>query len=97
MKTTLMFDPAWMDAIQTLGDAEKGRLLWAYIKYSLGEEPEELRGNEKYVWPTILAGINNSRKRSEIYRGNADKRWHNCNAIAMQTYAIAMQTDATPY
>jgi len=62
----------------------------AYIKYSLGKEPEELRGNERYLWPVIQAGIERSKKRTEIYRENGKKRFaqqlvSNCSAIGQQT------------
>ena len=82
MKTKLKFDTAWLDSIQTLGDAEQGRLLRAYILYALGEALPELKGNERYVWGTIKAGVDEMNRRSEIYRENGKKR--NSSAIAQQ-------------
>lgn len=43
--------------MEMLGDAEKGRLFAAMLEYAeTGKEPD-LRGNEKFVWPTAKLGI----------------------------------------
>ena len=45
--------------ISDLGDAERGRLFTAMLKYAeTGEEPE-LRGNERFLWKTAKKNIDN--------------------------------------
>jgi len=91
MKVKLTFDMDWMDTIQTLSDAEQGRLFTAFIQYCTDNELPDLRGNERYVWPTIKAGIDKGRLRSEIYRENVSKRWIS-NTTVKQTDTIVLQT-----
>lgn len=45
------------DKIELLGDAERGRLFTAMLEYaSSGAEPD-LRGNERFIWPTAKSEI----------------------------------------
>lgn len=48
---------SYLDAIQALGDAERGRLMTAMLEYSLTGAAGELGGNEKFIWPLIKAQI----------------------------------------
>jgi hypothetical protein len=45
------------DAVSELGDAEIGRLFMAMMKYAATNELSELRGNERFVWPTAKMNI----------------------------------------
>lgn len=49
-------DKAILESLTFLGDAECGRLLRSALKYSATGEGEELKGNERYVWP-VLKGL----------------------------------------
>ena len=45
------------EVIETLGEAERGRLFTAMLKYAgQGAEPD-LRGNERFVWPIAKQNI----------------------------------------
>ena len=48
---------SYLDAMETLGDAERGRLMTAMLEYSLRGAIGELRGNEKHIWPMIRSQI----------------------------------------
>ncbi len=44
---------SYLDAIQALDDAERGRLLTAMLEYTLTGDAGNLRGNERFVFPLI--------------------------------------------
>ena len=48
---------SYLDAMEALGDAERGRLVTAMINHSLRREIGELSGNERYIWPMIRSQI----------------------------------------
>lgn len=48
---------SYLDAMEALGDAERGRLVTAMINYSQRREIGELSGNERYIWPMIRSQI----------------------------------------
>ena len=48
---------SYLDAIEALGDAERGRLMTAMLEYSLRGAAGDLSGNEKYIWPLVKAQI----------------------------------------
>lgn len=52
---------SWLDAIQNLGDAERGRLLTALLEYAKTQEPKGLRGNERFVFESIAKEIDKER------------------------------------
>lgn len=52
----------WLDSY---GDAERGRLFTAMLKYSMTGEDPELRGNERFLWPAIAAKIDENKKSYE--------------------------------
>lgn len=53
------------DKIELLGDAERGRLFTAMLKYaSSGAEPD-LRGNERFIWQTAKSEID---RQAESYK-----------------------------
>ncbi len=70
-----------LDALEPLGDAERGRLLTSLLQYSRTGAAEELRGNERFLFPMFRARIDRDfqayeekcTKNSE----NIQKRWEN--------------------
>lgn len=70
---------SYLEAMEQLNDAERGRLFTACLTYSKTGEAPELRGNERFVFPAFRSQIDRDnanyeekcRKQSE----NARKRW----------------------
>ena len=54
---------SYLDAIQALGDAERGRLLTAMLEYSITGEAPQLSGNERFLFPMVKAQIDRDRSR----------------------------------
>ena len=48
---------SYLDAIQALSDAERGRLLTAMLNYALKGDAGHLSGNERFVFPIIKSQI----------------------------------------
>ena len=48
---------SYLDAIQALSDAERGRLLTAMLEYTLTGDAGNLCGNERFVFPLIKSQI----------------------------------------
>lgn len=70
---------SYIEAMEPLNDAEKGRLFMACLTYSkLGEVPQ-LSGNERFVFPAIKAQIDRDNAKYEArcrqQSENARKRW----------------------
>lgn len=62
------------DKIELLGDAERGRLFTAMLEYaSSGAEPD-LRGNERFIWPTAKSEID---RQAESYKELCEKNRKN--------------------
>lgn len=55
----------FVEAIEPLGEAEIGRLFMAMLKYAASSELPELRGNEKFIWPTAKLNIDREREFSD--------------------------------
>lgn len=54
---------SYLKSVEPLNDAERGRLFTACLTYSMtGAEPD-LRGNERFVWPTIREQIDRDTKK----------------------------------
>ena len=51
--------------IEPLGEAEIGRLFMAMLKYAETSEQPDLRGNEKFIWPTAKLNIDREREFAE--------------------------------
>ena len=65
---------SYLDAIQALGDAERGRLLTAMIEYSISGAAPQLGGNERYIFPMVKAQIDRDREKyEEKCRANSEK------------------------
>lgn len=64
---------SYLDAIQALGDAERGRLFTAMLEYSMTGEAPQLNGNERFIFPMMKAQIDRDRSRYEsICQKNSD-------------------------
>ena len=51
-----------LEWLEPYGDAERGRLLTAMLKYSITGEAPGLSGNERFLWPAIKAKIDRDRE-----------------------------------
>lgn len=51
----------YLDAIEPLGDAERGRLFTALLQYARSGEVPQLCGNERFLFPMMRAQINRDR------------------------------------
>lgn len=58
---------SYLGSIETLNDAERGRLFTACLTYSLRGEEIELRGNEKHVWPIMKWQIDRDKEKYDAY------------------------------
>ena len=70
---------SYLKSVEPLNDAERGRLFTACLTYSMtGAEPE-LRGNERFVWPSIREQIGRDKtayaERCAANRENALQRY----------------------
>ena len=70
---------SYLKSVEPLNDAERGRLFTACLTYSMtGAEPD-LRGNERFVWPTIREQIDRDPKKYSDFckkqQENIRKRW----------------------
>lgn len=70
---------SYLKSVEPLNDAERGRLFTACLTYSMtGVEPD-LRGNERFVWPTIREQIDRDTKKYSDFckkqQENIRKRW----------------------
>ena len=45
------------DAMEELGDAERGRLFTAMLKYAETGAAPDFRGNERFIWPVAKLQI----------------------------------------
>lgn len=70
---------SYLKSIEPLNDAERGRLFTACLEYSMSGTAPDLRGNERFVWPTIREQIDrDAQKYSDFCKAQRDKikkRW----------------------
>ena len=52
----LFFDQ-YIPLVESLTDAERGRLLWGMMRYARDGSEPDFRGNERYVWPFVREDI----------------------------------------
>lgn len=68
---------SYLESMEELNDAERGRLFTACLVYSKTGEVVELRGNERFLFPTFRSQIDrdkqNYEKRKEASRQNGAK------------------------
>lgn len=92
---------SYLKSIEPLNDTERGRLFTALLEYSSTGQVPDVRGNERFIFPTMKEQIDRDKqkydakclKRSE----NAKKRWdaNECNSMQMDANACkSMQADA---
>ncbi len=69
---------SYLDAMEALGDAERGRLMTAMLTYSSQGAVGELSGNERYIWPMLRSQIDRDReayeRKCETNRASGGKR-----------------------
>ena len=63
-----------LEAMEPLNDAERGRLFTACLTYSKTGESIELRGNERFIFPSLRAQIDRD---TEKYSSYIDKQTRN--------------------
>lgn len=94
----LFFD--WVERLKELDAKDAFSIIVALSDYFReGTNPvERFSGSLKMAVGMMFDQIKRAEKKSATLRQNALQRWNNseiCNAIAMQTEAIALQTDTT--
>lgn len=71
---------SYLDALEPLTDAERGRLFVACLKYSKSGKVEHLSGNERFVFPVFRGQIDrdNAKYTSKCKKqaDNVNKRWN---------------------
>lgn len=81
---------SYLDALEPLTDAERGRLFVACLKYSKSGEVERLSGNERFVFPVFRGQIDrdNAKYNSKCKKQaeNANKRWNKDDANDATAY-----------
>lgn len=70
---------SYLEVMEALTDAEKGRLFTACLLYSKTGEVPQLSGNERYLFPAFRSQIDRDKKSYEAYSAaqseKARKRW----------------------
>lgn len=71
---------SYLDSMEELNDTERGRLFTACLIYSKTGEAPQLRGNERFVFPTLKAQIDRDKatydNRCKKNSDNVRKRWN---------------------
>ena len=60
----------YLDAIEPLGDAERGRLFTSLLEYARSGEAPQLNGNERFLFPMMRAQID----RDKLFAQERNKR-----------------------
>ena len=70
---------SYLEVMEALTDAEKGRLFTACLLYSKTGEVPQLSGNERYLFPAFRSQIDRDKKSYDAYSAaqseKARKRW----------------------
>lgn len=81
---------SYLDALEPLTDAERGRLFVACLKYSKSGEVEHLSGNERFVFPVFRGQIDRDNakyaNKCKKQADNANKRWNKDDANDAKAY-----------
>ena len=81
---------SYLDALEPLTDAERGRLFVACLKYSKSGEVEHLSGNERFVFPVFRGQIDRDNakyaNKCKKQADNANKRWNKDDANDSMAY-----------
>lgn len=78
---------SYLKSIEPLSEAERGRLFTALLEYSGSGKLLELRGNERFIFPTMKEQIDRDKakyaEKCSLQREKALKRWYPaaCNGI----------------
>lgn len=87
---------SYLEAMEQLNDAERGRLFTACLTYSKTGEAPELRGNERFVFPAFRSQIDrdnaNYEEKCRKQSANARKRWDATACNGMPTDADNAKT-----
>jgi hypothetical protein len=87
---------SYLEAMEQLNDAERGRLFTACLTYSKTGEAPELRGNERFVFPAFRSQIDrdnaNYEEKCRKQSANARKRWDAAACDGMPTDAKHAKT-----
>ena len=79
---------SYLEVMEALTDAEKGRLFTACLLYSKTGEVPQLSGNERYLFPAFKSQIDRDKKSYDEYSAaqaeKARKRWDAtaCNGMS---------------
>ena len=78
---------SYLDALEPLTDAERGRLFTACLKYSKSGEVGHLSGNERFVFPFFRGQIDrDNANKCKKQADNANKRWNKDDANDAMAY-----------
>ena len=81
---------SYLDALEPLTDAERGRLFVACLKYSKSGKVEHLSGNERFVFPVFRGQIDRDNakyaNKCKKQADNANKRWNKDDANDAKAY-----------
>lgn len=84
---------SYLAAMEPLSDAERGRLLTACLRYSVLGEVTELRGNERFLFPSWKEQIDRDKEKyaakCKTLSRSAKKRWESEECKCMQMDANA--------
>lgn len=64
---------SFIEVIEPLNDAERGRLFTAMLEYAKTGAVIEFKGNERYTWPIAKQGIDQAAQKAETLRQNGNK------------------------
>ena len=72
---------SYLKAIELLNDAERGRLFTACLQYSMTGEAPELKGNERFVFPSMAAQIDRDKEKPFSWRSTLATRKESASKI----------------
>lgn len=82
-----------LDALEPLGDAERGRLLTALLKYGMTGAVEKLSGNERFLFPMFRGRID---RFFESYNETCKKNRENVNKRYTKATTVYENYDRIP-
>lgn len=86
---------SYLKSIEPLNDAERGRLFTALLKYSSTGEVPDIRGNERFIFPTMKEQIDRDKQKYDAkckkQAEKAKKRWDAESCHGMPEHAEACQ------
>ena len=93
----------YLDAIEPLGDAERGRLFTSLLEYARSGEAPQLNGNERFLFPMMRAQIDRdnaamaakSEERSKAGKLGAEARQANANSAKQSKQMLDLPSKAS--